>query len=281
MDKYMCNKVYKLLTLSALPFTLAAMLVEPAQAVQITLDNFGSSAIVESFEGLSPRANLILLDDSGIFYPGELFTFESGVTLTESELILGEGVTIDNFNSFRITVNDFSIGVASFGLGPTGVVDSAADVPDGSAYLAFSSHSTSALNFSTFGFTFPSDMLRVGGLITSASSFSLPITLSAFDASGTLLETVSIPNVPVSDWASNFLGIENTAGIRRVTFSSPPSDFTPLNLTTRFTVLDKLTFERISNPSIAVPEPTSALGVLVGTTLAASCMLKRRQHNLK
>jgi len=277
----MCNKVYKLLTLSTLPFTLAAMLVEPAQAVQITLNNFGSSAIVESFEGLSPRANLILSDDYGIFYPGELFTFESGVTLTESELILGEGVTIDDFNSFGVTVNDFSIGFSSFGLGPTGVVDSTADVPDGSAYLAFSSHSTSALNFSTFGFTFPSDMLRVGGLITSASSFSLPITLSAFDASGTLLETVSIPNVPVSDWASNFLGIENTAGIRRVTFSSPPSDFTPLNLTTRFTVLDRLTFEPISNPSIAVPEPTSALGILVGTTLAASCMLKRRQQNLK
>jgi hypothetical protein len=54
-----------------------------------------------------------------------------------------------------------------------------------------------------------------------------------------------------------------------------------MNLVTRFSVLDRLTFEPISSPSIAVPEPTSALGVLVGAALAASSMLKRRQHNLK
>jgi hypothetical protein len=269
MNKYICNKTYKLFALSALPFTLAAMLPKPAQAVQITLDNFGSGAIVESFEGLSPGPNLILPQgaDVGYLRPVLPFTFESGVTLTET--------------AEDVSIGDWSIGVANYGLGPAGSVDSAAKVPDGSAYLGFASVSTSVLEFPVLEFTFSSDMLRVGGLITSASSIGLPIALSAFDASGTLLETVTIPSVPVSDWNSNFLGLENTGGIRRVIFNSSQSNFSPMNLVTRFSVLDRLTFEPLSSPSIAVPEPTSALGVFVGAALGASSILKRRQHNLK
>lgn len=267
MDKYIYNKVYKLLALSALPFTLAAMLPKPAQAVQISLDNFGSDAIVESFEGLSPGPNLTLDNGTGYFRLREPFTFESGVTLTEP---------VED-----VLIGDWSIGDANYGLGPVGSVDSAAEVPDGSAYLTFTSVSTSVLDLPALEFTFSSDILRVGGLITSASSIGLPIALSAFDASGTLLETVTISTVPVSDWGSNFLGLENTGGIRRVTFNFSPSDFMPLGLITRYSVLDRLTFEPISSPSTAVPEPTSALGILVGAALGASSILKRRQHNLR
>jgi hypothetical protein len=261
MVKYICNKAYKILVLSALPFTVAAMQPKPAQAVQISQDNFGSGAIVESFEGLSPGLNLTLQgNDVGLLNPGviEPFTFESGVTLTGS--VIG------------VLIGDWSIGRAYFGLGENGFVDSAADVPDGSAYLA--------INFgSVVEFTFPSDILRVGGLVTSsalnAGDLGSPINLSAFDEFGTLLETVTIPNVNVSDWGSNFLGLENAAGIRRVTFSP-----TPTNVGS-YLVLDRLTFEPISSPSIAVPEPTSGLGVLVCAVLGASSMLKRRQVNVK
>jgi hypothetical protein len=255
MKKHICNIVHKLLALSALPFTLVTILPKPAQAVQITLDNFGSGAIVESFEGLSPGPNLTLQGNNvGLLNPGviEPFRFESGVTLTGSV----NGVLI----------GDWSIGPAFFGLGQNGLVASAADVPDGSAYLA--------INFgSVVEFTFPSDLLRVGGLVTSTGGS--PIYLSGYDAFGTLLETVTISDVNVSDWNSNFLGLENTAGIRRVIFSPTPSSVGS------YLVLDRLTFEPISSPFIAVPEPTSALGILVGTALAASSMLKRRQDYLK
>jgi hypothetical protein len=261
MVKYICNKVFKILALSALPFTVAAMQPKPAQAVQISQDNFGSGAIVESFEGLSPGPNLSLQGNNvGLLNPGiiEPFTFGSGVTLTGS--VIG------------VSIGDWSIGPAFCGLGENGLVASAADVPDGSAYLA--------INFgSVVEFTFPSDILRVGALVTSsalnAGDFGNPIYLSAFDAFGTLLETVTIPNVNVSDWGSNFLGLENTTGIRRVIFSPTPTN------TGSYLVLDRLTFEPISSPSIAVPEPTSALGVLVGAVLGASSMLKRRQLNVK
>jgi hypothetical protein len=260
MVKYICHKVYKILALSALSFTVGAMQPKPAQAVQISLDNFGSGAIVESFEGLSPGPNLSLQgNDVGLLNPGiiEPFTFESGVTLTGS--VIG------------VLIGDWSIGPAFFGLGNNRDVASAADVPDGSAYLA--------INFgSVVEFTFPSDIVRVGGLVTSAvetSAGSNPINLSAFDEFGTLLETVTIPSVNVSDWSSNFLGLENTAGIRRVIFSPTPTSIGS------FMVLDRLTFEPISSPSVAVPEPTSGLGVLLCAVLGASSMLKRRQLNVK
>lgn len=255
MVKYICNKAYKILALSALPFTVAAMQPKPAQAVQISQDNFGSGAIVESFEGLSPGPNLTLQgNNAGYLNPGviEPFTFGSGVTLTGS--VIG------------VLIGDWSIGPAFFGLGNNGLVASVADVPDGSAYLA--------INFgSVVEFTFPSDIVRVGGLVTSAGSS--PIYLSAFDEFDTLLETVSIYPVTVSDWSSNFLGLENTAGIRRVIFSPTPTS------TGSYMVLDRLTFEPISSPSVAVPEPTSGLGVLLCAFLGASSILKRRQLNVK
>jgi hypothetical protein len=255
MVKYICNKAYKILALSALPFTVAAMQPKPAQAVQISQDNFGSGAMVESFEGLSPGPNLSLQGNNvGLLNPGiiEPFTFESGVTLTGS--VIG------------VLIGDWSIGPAFFGLGDNRDVASAADVPDGSAYLA--------INFgSVIEFTFPSDIVRVGGLVKSAvdSAGSNPINLSAFDEFGTLLETVTIPSSVNVPWSSNFLGLENTAGIRRVIFSPTPTSIG------NFMVLDRLTFEPISSPSVAVPEPTSGLGVLLCAVLGASSMLKRRQ----
>ena len=209
--------------------TLTTIRANDAQADPISTSEFGSSAIVESFEGLSPGTIIPQIVDTGVLKPGVNgpFTFNSGVTLT------GPIPNEPPPSAAGIEVGDFSIGDASFGLGENGQITSADDVPDGSAYLALNADP------GPIEFTFNSDMLRVGALVTGGRGF---IILSAFDASGHLLETVSVSKVNVSNWRSNFVGLENSAGIRKITFSDSDvgSGFNTL-------VLDRLTFEPIAS----------------------------------
>ncbi|MCP2729435.1 PEP-CTERM sorting domain-containing protein [Limnofasciculus baicalensis] len=144
-----------------------------------------------------------------------------------------------------------------------GDIGSASNVPDGNAYLGFNSDSSQGL----VEFTFASDILRVGGLVTAANYGGAPanniISLSAFDALNNLLETVTISGVNVSNWGSNFLGLENSGGIRKITISGD------------YTVLDKLTFEAAATQP--VPEPASVLGLLTLGALGLGKGVKRKQ----
>ena len=76
------------------------------------------------------------------------------------------------------------------------------------------------------------------------------VTMSVYSASGALLESGTIATVDLAQWSGNFLGIQNSAGIKRVVFSG--RDFG----------LDGLTWE----PVVAVPElatlPSFAFGLL-------------------
>jgi hypothetical protein len=195
------------------------------KAIEITPGDFGPSAVFESFEGLSAGTN-IPSAGAGYLEPGviEPFNFNSGVTLTWP--IPNPGIREG------VIVGDWSIGGAHFGLASNGSIDSAADVPFGTAYLALDAPEPQG----PIELTFPSDILRVGAYVT-ASSLSGPITLSVFDTANHILETATISPVNVSLWGNNFLGIENTGGIRKIQFSG------------RFEVLDGLTSE--------VPEPTT------------------------
>jgi hypothetical protein len=222
-----------------------------AQAVQIGASSFRSGAVVESFEGLSPGSNVGLFwNGYGYLIPGvnTPFTFASGATLV-------------NTNQSTI-VGDWSIGYSGFGLNNNGLVNNS-NVPDATAYLGFNSNSSQG----SIEFTFASDLLRVGGFVTGAKA-SYPgnniISLSAFDGSGNLLETVTKSGVDVSNWASNFLGLQNTGGIRKITFTGD------------YTVLDKLTFETAA--SQPVPEPASILGLLTLGGLGAKAKLKRKNQ---
>ena len=192
----------------SLYLALTAVLVPAfsAEAIPIGAGAFGGGAAVESFEGLAPGPNIPLYGSTGFLEPGVVgpFGFASGATLTSP--IPNPGFV------GGVLIGDWSIGSAGFGLAGNGFIGSAADVPFGSAYLALNDYAASG----PIEFTFSTDMLRVGGYVTGAFG---DITMSTFDSSAVLLETVSIGSVDVSSWGSNFIGLENVAGIRSVTFS--------------------------------------------------------------
>jgi hypothetical protein len=224
------NQTSKKLTLSVLISTFVLAFAKSAQAAPINLVQFGQCVKIESFEGLSPKRNTPLVDNElGYLRPGanRPLRFKSGVTLTNP--------IPNNFGGAAgVLIGDWSIGRVDFALGENGRIASVAVVPEGSAYIALNS------NPGPIEFTFASDMLRVGALVTGGSEGG-SIVMSAYDASGNLLETTTISTVTVSNWGSNFVGLENSTGIRKVTFanSNPGIGFNTL-------VLDKLAFESLS-----------------------------------
>lgn len=199
---------------------------------------FGPAAIVESFEALQPGPNIDqpwASTGNAALVPGTetAYTFASGVTLTQP---------IPN-NSDSAVVLDFAYSNldATWGLSDeTGDIDSPSQVPFGTAYLGWNMPSEGG----SVEFTFPTDMSRVGAYAIAAydATHSLDglVTMSAYDANGTLLETVAVGPAHSSDWGTSFLGIENAAGIRKVTFNGD------------YMVLDGLTFERPGVPPTAV-----------------------------
>ena len=253
----MINALRKLIfVVAGATLTLITTRGNDAQAISIGLTDFGSSAIVESFEGLSPGPNIPQSQNLAFFKPGVNgpFTFNSGVTLT------GPIPNALPPSAVGIPVGDFSLGPAVFGLGDNGLIASANDVPDGSAYLALNSHP------GPIEFTFTSDVFRVGALVAGGTAFGMGpgfSTLSAFDASGKLLETVSVTKVNVSSWSSNFAGLQTDSGIRKISFSDSDAGRNPL-------VLDRLTFE-------PVPEPTTWLVIAVGLLCVAFRLSGRRE----
>ncbi len=229
-------------------------------ATPIGRDTFGSEAVVESFEGLSPGANSPQLPDRGFLKPGVIgqFSFRSGATLTGPIPNPGVGATGDN--AAGVLVGDFSIGPAVFGLGVNGIITSANDIPDGTAFLALDAHP------GPIEFTFASDMVRVGAL--EAGGPPGFVTLSAFDGSGRLLEAVTLPKASQTEWATTFIGLENAAGIRKVTFSD-----STINTGFNTLVLDDLIFEPLVAP---VPAPHSILLLAAGMTVAGYIRFRRK-----
>ncbi len=243
-------------TRTTLPLTLAALLWPAAViAAPIGPDRFGPDAVVESFERMTPRHNVAHPIQNrlepGIEGP---FRFDSGVTLSgpipNPGWYLG-GLTIVNLSG---DLNP-ALGISISGIGSHGMVSNARQVPFGSAHLASSGPHDGA----PVEFRFDEDVNRVGAYVSGTPG---TITLSAFDAADVLLETVSIPAVPVSLWKGNFLGLERAEGIRKVTFSAG-------NL-----ILDGLTFD----PGYPVPEP-SALVVwgVIASAVGARFWLPRKQ----
>jgi hypothetical protein len=236
------------------PTILALVLLAgPAAATSIGPSAFGSGAIMESFEGLTPGPNITLAYGQSIMTPGttSAFAFASGVVLTSpvpNPGLFNDGPFVHDFALATDIQNNW---------GPGRVLSNASQVPFGSAYLgAFdSSNGTASITL-----TFPSAMDRVGAYVTGATGTT--VQLSVYDGSGTLLESSSINTVALSSWGTNFLGIENLAGIRSVVFSG--SDFG----------IDGLTFE--PDP-MTVPEPSTLQALLFGLLgLLGLAMIGRR-----
>jgi len=218
---------------------LAALAAAPASATPIGAAGFGTGKIVESFEGLVAGANINIGYGVSLLQPGTggAFSFASGLVLTSpipNPGLFNAGPFVHNFALGTDVTNNWSA---------NGNVSSAANVPMGSAYLgAFANSGNTSF---TLSFATPQD--RVGAYVTGVSGSS--VTMRAYDASGTLLETVNAATVLVANWGTNFIGIQQPDRISRVVFTAP--DFG----------IDGLTFE---NDLLLVPEPSTLTTLALG-----------------
>jgi hypothetical protein len=215
--------------LTAAAVLLATISTRLATAVPIGPGDFGPGAIVESFEGLSPGPNIPAVGNGAFLRPGEnaAYTFPSGASLTSP---------VPNPAVSGARVGDFTRGDASASLSGHSIVVS--DIPLGSAYLIGGDETSYA---PLIEFCFPTDMLRVGAYISGNHNW---YTLTAYDAAGAPIETVQGRGA----WSTNFLGIQDQRGIRRVDIGGFVID---LMIATRNTLVDGLTFEPLPEPSMA------------------------------
>jgi len=239
-------------------FIALGLLLAPfsARATQISLSDFGPLAVTESFEGITDvDPNVGSTSFPTVLEPAIVspYLFSSGATLFNAP---NPGI----FNDGPF-IHDFSLGSGpSNDWGANGSVSSAADVPSGSAYLGVFDSPSPPTNDVSLDFRFSEDMVRVGAVATGAEART--VTLEVYDASDLLLESLTLNTVDVSQWDTNFLGIERSEGIRRAVFSGP--DFG----------MDDLTFE------VLAPEPSplslTALGLLGLALARRSCAGARR-----
>ena len=170
--------------------------------------------ITESFEGLSPSANALALGPGylaiGVLSP---FTFASGLQyvapVPNVEPAVHEGTL----------VGDFKLGNPDWGLNNNGSV-SAADVPDGSAFIA------SEAPVGGMTFAFPGPVYAVTAYVTSADS----ITFTLFDSANNLIYSSTIDSSSSDAWYQNFIFLRSDVPIAKVT------------VTGSFVVVDKLSF---------------------------------------
>jgi len=218
---------------------LCFFLAGPAMSFSITPAAFGSGAIVENFEGLTVGPNVGTSPFGNILEPGITgpYTFSSGVTLTAP--VPNPGTMNDG-----VFVQDFALGnSASNNWAGNGSVSSAANVPFSTAYLGAFDNIGGDTQPVSFRLTFASDVLAVGAYVTGIPTTN--VRLDAYNASNNLLESVTVGTVPVSQWGTNFIGLEQAAGIRSIAFTAID-----------FGIAD-LTFQ-------PVPEPSSAMLLAVG-----------------
>jgi hypothetical protein len=183
---------------------------------------FTGAAVTEGFEGVTNTPNSPQSLGTGFFAIGALstYTFGSGLQFTspvpnpEHPIIGGGGPVI----------GDFSVGFAAFGCCGGGINAALG----GSAYFGEDS------NGGAWTFVLPVTALQVGVFYAS----NAPITMSVFNSTHTLLDSLTLPASTAANWSTAFLGLQDP-GITSVTFS-----------TTSFAVLDNLEFQ--------VPEPSSA-----------------------
>jgi hypothetical protein len=215
---------------------LAAGFAAPAAATSIAPSAFGAGSMMESFEGMSsldPNVGSVSLFGApvdALVEPGAVkaYAFPGPLALTApipNPGIMNQGPYVHDFALGNDVQNDW---------GGSRIVDDAADVPFGSAYLGAFDPSGGVASVE---FTFAQPMVRVGAYVTGAVGET--VTLQAFGAGGALLESQTLPTVDLPLWGSNFLGIENAAGIRSIVVSGADLG------------LDGLTFE----PAVVVPVP--------------------------
>jgi hypothetical protein len=220
-----------------------ALVAAAAHAAPITPAAFTGAQVVENFEGVVAGPNVATSAYANILLPGSVsaYSFASGVTLAgPNPGLFANGAFLHNAG----------VAGASNNWGANGSVGSAAQVPDpwglpSSTYLgAFDNLAVGSVMLDLY---FATDMHRVGAWVAGMAGTT--ITIETYDATNTLLETLTIAAPSVAAWGSSFLGLERSEGIRRVAFRG--SDFG----------IDGLTFD-------ATPLPEPRVGLLILAALA-------------
>jgi len=181
---------------------IVAATCSAAMAGPVLIGDFGPNAVTESFEGLTAGPNIPVFDGNpAILQPGfnSVYTFGTGLKLVDP---------IPNVLNTGVFVYDYSLGSPpNFFLAGNGTVDDPGDLPDGTAYVARGSASSSIT------FEFPQTVVRAAAFITGAFG---SITVQVLDIDANLLEAVSGATVHVDSWGTNLIGIENLGGFERI-----------------------------------------------------------------
>ncbi len=226
------------MTLTALIFAFGTPTI--SSATPIAPGAFGPLATIESFEGLTPGANLSLGLGQSLLEPGTVsaFDFGSGVRLTSP-------VPNPGFANGGAFIHDFALGSDVQNNWGTGrVINSAASVPFGSAYLGAFHPSTGTVSIA---FEFDTLQQRVGAYVSGLTGSD--VRLDVYDDGGALLESLTLGTVALNLWPANFLGFEQLVGIRTAVFTG--QDFG----------IDGLTFE---SSLVVVPEPDTLSALALG-----------------
>lgn len=191
--------------------------------------------IVESFEniGETPNSPAAIFDDYadlGFLQPGYLseYRFASGVRLLEPAPNDGE-------DNGEVLVGDFDRPTGpTWGLDGNGSVETADDVPDGSAYIGRNIEENGTL---VFGFDQPA--FSVSAVVTAVTGeLSGRVGVAAYDANGQLITGARIASVEVGDWDTNVISVTSTVPIAKVVFTGD------------YLILDELSFDT-AKPNVA------------------------------
>ena len=245
------ERLVKVTVLSALVLIICLPGTAVATYTSSTL-NFGAGTVTQGFEGITPGStNTSTLYNTSWFNINITppYNFGNGVTLKAPP-----AVTYD-VNNAGPYIHDWTYGAGTTDwLGSNGNIGGA---PFGNAYLGiWRETSYGPFNLT---FKFDQDVTRAGAYFTGwPEAESGTYYLRALDASGNELESYTITTVNVNNWATNFVGIERSAGFRQLEFYNP---------TYGQTVLDNVMFQ-------PVPLPPAAW--LLGSGLIGLVAVRRR-----
>ncbi len=223
----------------------------------VGIEAFSEQSIFESFEGLTagenieavPASDLYLedgtrrtgADGDGFLRPGVSgpYVFPSGIVLT---------APIPNTRESGSSqfIGDFSLGAARFFGSRPPIIDSVANVPDGTAYLAASGRD--------LRFELPVPAYRFGFVVSRAV-----LGVRLYDDIGVLITQAQVTR---ADLSVPFLGFEHDTSFRSVEFYYPGG---PRVVGASRYIVDRMVAD-------AVPEPSGLLFALCGI----GCAMGRR-----
>ena len=184
------------------------------------------SIILESFENIAVTTNTPLSLEYGIdgfIQPGYLtaFTFASGLKLLSP-------IPNDQVDGGETLIGDYGIEAGTWSLGGNGRVESADDLPSGSAYIGANQERDGTL---TFGFE--QEAYTVRALVTAVKDEDQrgSVTATAYDASGKVIAVSRVIGSHVDDWADSAIAVTSRKPIAKIVFTGD------------YLILDNLTFD--------------------------------------